>query len=220
MAKKILVWFAKKLLWIVAWAWCSTLRVSKRNSSFFEEHQQKNSPAVIGFWHGSMLLGWFLHRPRGRRPVAALVSQSEDGEILSATLGHWGFTLIRGSSTIGGKEAMQLMVDAVASGNTLCITPDGPRGPRHQMKRGAVRAAQRSRVPLFLVGIAIKRKRELKSWDRFEIPLPFSRVSAVYSEPILVSQELQGEALDKFLKEAEARLQLLGVEAEQALVVS
>ena len=215
MKRKFLLWLAKKMLWVVAWIWCSTLRVRKNNSSFFEEHHHR--PAVIAFWHGSMLSGWFLHRPRGNRPVAALVSQSEDGEILSATLGHWGFTLIRGSSNVGGKEAMQLMVDAVNVGNTLCITPDGPTGPRHHMKMGAVRAAQRTGAPLFLVGIAAEKKLELHSWDRFEIPLPFSKVSVSYSEPIIVPPELQNEPLDRFLCETEARLQMLCGKAEQAL---
>ncbi len=217
MVKNILDWLAKRILWILAWLLCTTLRIKKYNSLFFEEYRQSNKPSVIAFWHGSMLVGWFLHRPRKGWPVAALVSQSEDGEILSAALAQWGYTMIRGSSHIGGKEAMQLMVGAITGGNSLCITPDGPTGPRHQMKMGAVRTAQRTHVPLFLVGIAVDRKRMLKSWDRFEIPLPFSKVSVWYSDPLTVPGDLQNESLDLFLAGIQARLDDMNAKAVRDL---
>jgi lysophospholipid acyltransferase (LPLAT)-like uncharacterized protein len=217
MVKNILNPVAKKVLWLAALMLCITYRVKKYNSSLFENYQKTNKQSVIAFWHGSMLVGRFLHRPRKGGPVAALVSQSEDGEILSATLGRWGYTMIRGSSHIGGKEAMQLMVDAIAEGHSLCITPDGPTGPRHQMKMGAVRAAQRGRVPLFLVGIAADQKEVLKSWDGFEIPLPFSKVSVCYSDPVIVPGDLQDESLDLFLTGTQAQLVELNIKAEQVL---
>ena len=93
---------------------------------------------------------------------------------------------------------MQLMVDEVEKGNSLAITPDGPRGPRHEMKMGAVRVAQRTGVPLVLVGISVPTKKQLRSWDKFEVPRPFSTVIAKYSEPIIVPKELNGESLDEF----------------------
>lgn len=217
MAKRVLNWFAKNILWIAAWLLCSSLRIKKSNASFFEDVQQSQKPSVIAFWHGSMLLGWFLHRPRKNGRVAALVSQSEDGEILSATLKRWGYAMIRGSSHVGGKEAMQLMVDAVSEGNSLCITPDGPTGPRHEMKMGAVRAAQRANVPLFLVGIAVKEKTNLDSWDQFEIPRPFAKVNVRYSGPITVPQELRDEALVNFLRSTQMQLQELNAEAGRSL---
>ena len=217
MVKNILNAVAKRVLWLVVWLLCITLRIKKQNSSLFENYRNDNKQSVIAFWHGSMLVGWFLHRPRNGGPVAALVSQSEDGEILSATLARWGYVMVRGSSHIGGKEAMQLMVDAVTQGNSVCITPDGPTGPRHQMKMGAVRTAQRAHVPLFLVGIAGGRKKILKSWDRFEIPLPFSKVSVWYSDPLMVPGDLQNESLDFFLTETQAQLVELNMKAEQTL---
>jgi len=219
MVKKIINAVAKRFLWLAALGLCSTYRVKRNNHSLFENYRRTNAQAVIAFWHGAMLVGWFLHRPRSRGPVAALVSQSEDGEILSATLARWGYAMIRGSSHIGGKEAMQLMVDAVTQGNTLCITPDGPTGPRHQMKMGAVRAAQRARVPLFLVGIAADRKKILESWDRFEIPMPFSNVSVWYSDPLMVPADLQDGPLDAFLADTQAQLVEVTMKAEQALQV-
>lgn len=218
MLKKILYWTAKKTLWILGWALCSTLRISRNNVAPFEQVGRQHGVSVLAFWHGSMLIGWFVHRPAEQQTVAAVVSRSEDGELLSSTLERWGYQMIRGSSRVGGKETMQSMVDAVERGNSLCLTPDGPTGPRHEMKMGAVRAAQRAGVPLFLVGIAADRKKTLKSWDRFEIPLPFASVSLWYSDPIAVSRELRDEALDAFLRRVEGRMRELQENAERSLL--
>lgn len=126
--------------------------------------------------------------------------------------------MVRGSSHIGGKEAMQLMVNEVEQGNSLAITPDGPRGPRHEMKMGAVRVAQRTGVPLILVGIAASKKRELRSWDKFEVPQPFSSVVVKYSEPIVVPKELNGESLDEFKGTMQTMMMKLTEEASQQSV--
>ncbi|MFA6541830.1 MAG: lysophospholipid acyltransferase family protein, partial [Bacteroidota bacterium] len=145
---------------------------------------------------------------------SALVSQSKDGEYLSNLLAGWGFTMIRGSSHIGGKEAMQLMTTAVSEGNGLCITPDGPRGPRHEMKMGAVRVAQKTEVPLVVIGIGVKNKKVLRSWDKFEIPMLFSTVNVLYSAPIIVPGNLSGEALENFKRNVEGQLNDLQQKAE------
>ena len=213
--KRILHWLGKKSLWFIASLLCATLRTRRHNAKFFEEVRNGRWPFVLAFWHGAMLAGWYLHRPlRGGR-VAALVSRSGDGEILAAILERWNFRLIRGSSHLGGKEALQLMIGAVAEGDALCITPDGPTGPRHRMKAGTIRTAQQTQVPLFLVGIASRRRRRLKSWDQFEIPMPFSAVSVWYSEPIIVPQDLREAAFDEYLKAREAELEELHRKAEE-----
>lgn len=198
MKKKIILILLRVILWKVVLLWCKTLRVTRINSENFNELKQNNKNVVVAFWHGSMFVGWFLHRPEKKRNISALVSQSNDGEFLSAILERWNYTMIRGSSHIGGKEAMQLMVDEVEKGNSLAITPDGPRGPRHEMKMGAIRVAQRTGVPLILAGISVRKKKLLRSWDKFEVPLPFSSVVVKYSDPIIVAKELNNESLDNF----------------------
>jgi len=191
------------VVWWTALVVCKTLRVRIINHDVIKKLQQQKQNYVLAFWHGTMLLPWYLHR---WQKMQALVSLSEDGEILARTLEHWGYDLIRGSSSMGGKEAMQLMSEAVQGGASLCITPDGPRGPRHKMKMGAVRVAQKAQVPLVLLSAHIEKKKVLKNWDRFEIPFPFSKVVAAYSEPIWVNASLDGETLDKFLSEVESTM--------------
>ncbi|MFZ4619515.1 MAG: lysophospholipid acyltransferase family protein [Bacteroidota bacterium] len=217
MRKKLLLIALRTILWRVVLLWCKSLRITFVNGEKLGQLRTEKKKYVAAFWHGSMFVGWFLHRPvRGGR-TSALVSQSKDGEFLSTILERWSFSMIRGSSHIGGKEAMQLMVDAVKSGSALAITPDGPRGPIREMKMGAVRTAQRANVPLVLAGIAMKKKKLLRSWDKFEVPMPFSKVAVHYSEPIMVPAELTGEPLDRFKKEMEQLLNQLTLDAERTL---
>lgn len=214
MKKKLILIALRTVLWKIALWWCKSLKIVKVNHEQFEELRAGGENYVVAFWHGSMLVGWFLHRPVNGKKVSALVSQSKDGEYLSTVLERWGYTMIRGSSHIGGKEAMQLMTEEIEHGSSLVITPDGPRGPRHEMKMGAVRAAQKTNVPLVLVGIAAKKKRNLKSWDTFEVPMPFTEVAISYSEPIMVPKELDGASLDQFKIAMQEKLHALTDEAE------
>lgn len=214
MKKKLLLFALRTILWRVALWWCKSLRITRIGSGTFDEIRSSGRNYVVAFWHGSMLAGWFLHRPVDGNKVSALVSQSSDGEYLSAVLDRWGYSMIRGSSHIGGKEAMQLMVDEVDKGHSLAITPDGPRGPRHEMKMGAVRVAQRTGVPLVLAGIAAGKKKSLRSWDSFEVPIPFSEVVVTYGEPTIVPSELNGEPLDRYRDALQKELRRLNLDAE------
>lgn len=215
--EKILPAFLRRIGWRIVLGWCASLRITFFNSEKFNDLRKKNERFVVAFWHGSMLLGWFLHKPRKNERISALVSQSKDGVYLSTVLEKWNYTLIRGSSHIGGKEAMQVMTETVTEGMSIAITPDGPTGPMHRMKMGAVRLAQKTHVPLVLCGIAMKRKKHIRSWDKFEIPMPFSKAAVAYSDPIFISEELQGEPLNALLAEFENQMNALTRTAESLL---
>lgn len=217
MKKHLLLFFLRFVLWRVALLWCKTLRITTVNGEHYRVLKRSGKNYVVVFWHGSMFPGWFLHRPSKNEKISALVSQSNDGEFLSIILEQWNYSMIRGSSHIGGKEAMELMVDEVAKGNSLAITPDGPRGPRHEMKMGAIRVAQKTGVPVILAGISVGGKKYLRSWDKFEVPIPFSSVVVNYSGPIEVPKDLKDETLDAFKLEMQNKLNLLTEEAEQQL---
>jgi lysophospholipid acyltransferase (LPLAT)-like uncharacterized protein len=160
----------RKMLPIMATLVAMTLRfrwISKRPTS----------PCVIMFWHGKMIAGWYA--ARALDPVA-LVSKSKDGELLTSVLKHWHYTLVRGSSKKNGRQALEEAIEAIRLHNAsaLAITPDGPRGPRMKYKRGAFIAAQELACPLYHLNVEYSSPvRLIKSWDKFEIPLPFSRVT-------------------------------------------
>jgi lysophospholipid acyltransferase (LPLAT)-like uncharacterized protein len=217
MNHRILLFLLRSFLWSIILLLCKSLRIRSINAEKFEELRRSNKRYVVAFWHGSMLVGWFLHRPKAEEKISALISQSKDGEYLSAVLERWGYLMIRGSSHVGGKEAMQLMVEAIDQGSSLAITPDGSKGPRQIMKMGAVRAAQKTQVPLVLCGIAVEQKRQLRSWDKFEVPNLFAKTVVMYSDPIYVPKELSGDMLNAFLEVQQSRLDHLTISAENCL---
>ena len=116
--------------------------------------------------------------------------------VLTAVLKRWGYRLTRGSSSTAGPEALAEMVAGVTMGHTLLITPDGPRGPARQMKRGALLVAQRTQRPLILLGVGYANAHTLRNWDRFQIPKPWSRVRLSYSDPMIIPPDLSGEPFD------------------------
>jgi lysophospholipid acyltransferase (LPLAT)-like uncharacterized protein len=193
-------------------ALCKTLRVSYKNKKVIDDLRKQKQNYVLAFWHGTMLLPWFLHRDDG---FAALTSKSKDGDLLAKQLKHWNYKVVRGSSSKGGDVALGIMVDLAKNGFSIAITPDGPRGPEYKFKAGAVVTAKKSNVPVVLIGIGIKSKKKLKSWDKFQIPNPFTNVKVIYSDPVYVDAKLSYDETSKIIDECEKKLIELQKEAEK-----
>ena len=193
-------------------ALCKTLKVSYKNKKTVESLRKQQQNYVLAFWHDTMLLPWFLHKNDG---FAALTSKSKDGDLLAKQLKHWRYKVVRGSSSKGGDVALGIMVDHAKNGYSIAITPDGPKGPIHKFKAGAVVTAKRTGVPVVLMGIGIKSKTELKSWDRFQVPNPFTKVKVIYSEPVYVDEKLSYDETSKVIEECEKKLNELQLEAEK-----
>lgn len=167
---------AKPLLPPLLGALVRTLRLRIANPEILSGRE--TGGVIYAFWHGKMACGWLLSRRLfPERAVHAVVSLSKDGQLLSETLRRLGFDLIRGSSSRGGRKVMRAMLDELEKGGVVAVTPDGPRGPRHSFKYGTLRLASEHRLPLLFAEIAYTGAIELKSWDRFEIPHPFSAVN-------------------------------------------
>ncbi|MEJ5350635.1 MAG: lysophospholipid acyltransferase family protein [Melioribacteraceae bacterium] len=187
-----------------------TCKIKIHKSANTEKLISNGQNFIAAFWHGFMITGWFLNKNSN---CAALVSKSKDGDLLAHVLEKWGYKVVRGSSHIGGNQAMEDMIELLKQNYSLAITPDGPTGPIYKMKAGAVVAAKKTGVPLFLIGIACNKKINLKSWDRFEVPLPFSRICVKYSEPIYVDANLTYEETSKFILDCEDKLNNLQKDA-------
>lgn len=169
----------------------STLRITLTNP----EHEPRTSGGrvIYAFWHGKMIYGWLLAKKlfAGKR-IHAVVSLSEDGELLSRTLAKLGFSLIRGSSSRGSSEVKKMMLLELEKNDIVAITPDGPRGPYHSFKYGTLRLASEQNIPVIFADISYSKALQLKSWDRFEIPLPFSTVTVTFHRieiPALQSEQ-------------------------------
>lgn len=136
----------------------------------------RNNGVIVAFWHGKMVAGWLLVRHLfPDRKNLAVVSMSEDGQILASALEQLGFGLIRGSSSRGGEAVRKKMAEELMHGSVVAVTPDGPRGPIHSFKYGTLSLASEAGIPILFIEITYTRARMLRSWDRFEIPLPFSK---------------------------------------------
>lgn len=153
-----------------------------------------------------MLPGWKFFESR---KANALVSMSKDGEILSNLLSIWGFDVVRGSSSRQGKEALEQLIEIAPKGYLL-ITPDGPKGPPHVMKAGALVTSVRTQVPIYLCGINIHKKITFKkSWDLFRFPLPFSLIELKFAGPYLLNSESTRDEISDFLKGLNSKLLFL-----------
>ncbi len=191
---------------------CKTLRIEILNNDSVKKLYEHKSNFVLAFWHGKMIVPWFLHREKN---FGALVSLSNDGDILSAVLNKWKYNVVRGSSHKGGKESLENMIELARQNYSIAITPDGPTGPKEQMKAGAVVVAKKTNIPLVLIGVYIKKKFVLNSWDNFQIPKPFSKVIVKYSELIYIDENLSFDETSEVIKNQESRLNLLNSEAEK-----
>jgi lysophospholipid acyltransferase (LPLAT)-like uncharacterized protein len=145
--------------------------------------------AILALWHDQLfILTHYLasrFRWQGLR-CAPLVSASRDGELLARFFGRFGAESVRGSTTRGGAFGLLAVVRAARSGVCPMITPDGPLGPRHRVQPGVVVAAARSGLPLLPLACALRDAVRLPSWDRFQLPVPFTTARVVWGEPIPV----------------------------------
>lgn len=147
---------------------------------------------VFAFWHAE-ILGFMVHvAPSGPH---AMISQSKDGELIAQLSAKFGAVGIRGSSSRGGAAALLEAVQLAKDGQAVAITPDGPRGPRHSVAPGVVKIAQRAQVPMVPVRFGYSRAWRLKSWDRFEIPKPFSTMCVAFGAPLMVPAAADADAL-------------------------
>ncbi len=152
--------------------------------------------AVYIFWHGKMLGGWWALR---KLNPGALVSMSKDGELLSILLTSWGYNLFRGSSSAGGKAALKELSAFISKSHSGVITPDGPRGPAGYLKNGALLLSLENNIPIVPMKIEYMSRKILeRSWDHFEVPLPFSNCRITFGSPVYYSAKLDGDELDNF----------------------
>jgi lysophospholipid acyltransferase (LPLAT)-like uncharacterized protein len=185
--------------------WGRTLRLETTPEDF-RNYQTRDTSVAIVLWHNRLFLSpEIVRRYRQGRPAYALVSASKDGAWLSAFFSLAGMRIVRGSSSRYGREAAMALVDVLRAGHDIGITPDGPRGPCYELKPGALIVARRTQASLLLVGAQFHSAWRMKSWDRFYLPKPFSRVTM---RCVVVTA---GEMTDRDAAAEKIRAQLLAI---------
>jgi len=166
---------------------------------------------IYCIWHNRLALSMKLYFTFGRRyrqtaGLAGLVSASKDGAFLTAFLERFGVTPVRGSSSRRGPQALLELTTWAERGYDLAITPDGPRGPRYTVQEGAMSLAQITGLPVVPVSYSLKHKFQLKSWDRFQIPLPFTLCEVTAGNVFRVPRETSDEEREVLRQRLEAEL--------------
>ena len=166
---------------------CRTLRLEVEGWTRLQTLMHSGTPIILQFWHGDMFIPWYLTAPL--KP-AAIVSQAGDGDIASAVLEGLNFVTFRGSSTRGGKRAYLGLMQYLKRQpvKVSAFASDGPRGPRREMKPGTLAAAQHLKGVIIPVAAVSRWSLRAKGWDKFAIPLPFSRAKVSFGAPIAVSK--------------------------------
>ena len=188
-----------------------TSRYSAKGREHLDRIKREHGRGVWVCWHNRLLGAIVLHQSRN---IGALISQSWHGEMISRLVKRLGYAPLRGSTSRGSSSVLRAAMGHLREGYDVVFTLDGPRGPRYVVQQGAAFAARNAGVPVLPVGIGASRKVVLRSWDRFQIPLPFSRVQVVYGEPLTFARnepidEVKrriGNALTKVTDEADAML--------------
>ena len=165
-------------------------------SGMFDGSQ--NGPLIFCIWHNRLALSMAIYQRIGRvkRPasgLAALISASKDGGLLAEVLKKFDVQPVRGSSSRRGPQALLEATSWAEKGYHIAITPDGPRGPRYTIRDGIIGLAQVTGLPIVPVSATIRGKITTRSWDAFQIPLPFAKCIVRLGAPLQVPREIPDE---------------------------
>jgi lysophospholipid acyltransferase (LPLAT)-like uncharacterized protein len=207
--------------WLIGWTGYlaiqligCTLRWTTEGDSHLEEIHKSGNRAILAFWHGRIIPVTYYFRGRG---IVVMTSMNLDGEAIAQCIQRLGYGVARGSSSRGGLRALAEMAQAIRDGHDAGFTADGPRGPRYAAKLGPVLLARRTGAPIFCFHVSIQRRIQLRSWDEFQIPLPFTRCLLLQAAPIRVPAESSEDDLRRVQEQVQQVLTDLRIRGDSSL---
>lgn len=180
-----------------------TIRYETEGWENFEAIAAAGKLPIYAFWHDRIFASTYFFR---NRRIAVITSQSKDGEYIARFIQRLGYGAIRGSSTRGGVGALVEMIKAMRAGTPTAFTVDGPKGPRYEAKPGAVLLAKKTGNPIMPFVVECEKYKTVGSWDRLQIPVPFTRAKLMIGEPIYVQADADGEAVEAKRRELQLSL--------------
>jgi lysophospholipid acyltransferase (LPLAT)-like uncharacterized protein len=207
--QRLAAWMIYVLIRLVA----ATLRYRLTDRSGFYDNPPAGR-AIYCVWHNRLALcltAYFGHAKKRSRTsgLAVMVSASKDGAFLAEIIRHFRVQPARGSTSRRGSQALRELTTWTKRGYDLGITPDGPRGPRHVVQEGVIYLAQLTGLPVIPLSYKLGWKIRLKSWDRFQIPLPFSRCEIFYGKPVRVPRDATDAGREKLRLQLETELRAI-----------
>ena len=178
-----------------------TCRVEKIiGDEYAQKLISKGEPVIPCYWHQMHIFGsWYMRKLQKRGlKIGFLISPSVDGEVPAKIIESWGAVAIRGSSNRTGARALKDMYNIITKDKISPVTTsDGPTGPVHEFKQGAVMLAQLTQAPMLPIAYSASRYWQLKTWDKFIIPKPFSRIVIAVAEPHYIDKKLGAEKMEE-----------------------
>ncbi len=196
------------MVWFFITCVCATLRkrvILKGNAGEILGKKQ----CIIALWHNRTFTPCYVYRycVDSKVPMSMLTSASKDGALLSTVAGDYGMRTVRGSSHRRGAVGFRDMLRELNEGCCMCITPDGPKGPRYKSRAGVIRLASVSELPILPLCVDIPSCwRIKKAWDGFVIPKPFSRVNVLVREPLHVPSDIDEETQKEYMEKLDELL--------------
>jgi lysophospholipid acyltransferase (LPLAT)-like uncharacterized protein len=169
-----------------------TVRWKVEGEEYLESISRSGALPIYTLWHDHIFLSTYFLR---NRRIVVMTSRSFDGEYIARFIQRFGYGAARGSSTRGGTGAVRDMVKLMRSGCPTAFTIDGPKGPRHVAKMGAVLLAKKTGNPVLPFTVTPSKRLTINSWDRLQIPMPFTRALMSYAPPIHIPKDASDEAL-------------------------
>jgi lysophospholipid acyltransferase (LPLAT)-like uncharacterized protein len=191
-----------------------TLRWRVQGLEHFDAITASGRQPVMAFWHGRILTATYYFRRRG---IVVITSENFDGEWIARIIERFGYGTARGSTTRGARKAMLQLVRDMKAGRPAGFTLDGPRGPARVAQPGAVWLAASTGNPLLPFHLEASSFWSVRSWDRTQIPKPFSTVALVVGEPIEVARDSRDDALESARLGLERQLVVLEERAKELL---
>jgi len=210
-AQTILARIGYSYLWLVF----RTTRWSYVGVEHIDSAIENQRPFIAAFWHGRLAMTPFLWR--WEKPFYMLLSEHSDGVFIAKIVSHHNIRSIYGSRTRNGARAAIACVKQLKAGNCIGITPDGPKGPRHEVSEGLIHIARLANAPIIPISYALTCSRFLKTWDHFLVPLPFGKGVYMIGSPICISQQKDAVTMEQSKMTLRNTLINVEIDADHAL---
>jgi lysophospholipid acyltransferase (LPLAT)-like uncharacterized protein len=196
------------LLWLIGLTWRYEVIAAEGVTPLIEGRGAGSQ--IFCFWHQCVLPCAHYFRRTG---AVILISRSFDGELITRILRLFGFDAVRGSSSRGGREGLLGLADVLESGKPAIFTADGPRGPIYQTKMGPIKLAQLTGALIGAFHLEPERAWALNSWDRFLVPMPFTRIVVSWGPWTQIPTDLPADQFESKREELNAAIETARVRA-------
>jgi len=183
------------ILWMFIHLWCMTIRKKILDPEIERDLREKPGKAVYTFWHSHLF--YIFYHFRGLHKYHMLVSPSADGDLLANVGKMFGYKIVRGSSYKRTLPGTRECIGLLKKDLKVVLIPDGSRGPRHIAQAGSVQLARITGAPIYTLTYDAQPKYEFSSWDKFILPLPFSKVTLNYGSPMTVPRNADKETIQQ-----------------------